>query len=198
MVIDLKVSNLDETRKIVKNYLLKGSIVVIPTDTIDGISARADDMRAVAKVYKIKKREKDKSLLILVASMNMLRKYCHLNSLQEQVLKEIWQQDRPTSVLLKQKKKLASNLSSNDFLAVRLPKNDFLRKLIKSLGVPIVSTSLNLSGQKNMSAGQALKVFKDSSQLSLVVNDHKNKYSTIKASRLLSIDKKGALKIIRN
>lgn len=197
-VIELQAATLNESRGLIKDYLFKGKLVMMPTDTIDGISVRADDKKAVERVYQIKKREKGKSLLILVSSISMLKKYCYLNSKQEIKLKNLWRQERPTTVLLLKKKLLAPNISSNEYLAVRLPKSDFLRKMIKSLRVPIVSTSLNISGEKNLSTTEAINAFRVNNLSGLVVLDPKKNYSKIKASRLISIGQKGELKILRN
>lgn len=103
-IIDLKNRSLLRSRESIKNYFLRDKVVVMPTDTIDGISVRADSFTAVEKIYKIKKRNKNKSLIILVSSINMLKKYCYLSQAQERVLKKIWQSENPTTVLLTHKK----------------------------------------------------------------------------------------------
>ncbi|NCB20385.1 MAG: Sua5/YciO/YrdC/YwlC family protein [Clostridia bacterium] len=196
-IIDLKNRSLLRSRESIKNYFLRDKVVVMPTDTIDGISVRADSFTAVEKIYKIKKRNKNKSLIILVSSINMLKKYCYLSQAQERVLKKIWQSENPTTVLLTHKKKLATNLTNNKYLAVRLPKNDFLRKMIKSLRIPIVSTSLNISGEKNLTINQSLELFRSTLRPDLVVINGINDKLKIKASRLLSLNQEGEFKIIR-
>ena len=58
----------------------------------------------------------------------------------------------PSTFILVPKKDLIESLGIdfNKGVGVRLPKNDFLIKIIKSLNQPIISTSCNLSGQKNL------------------------------------------------
>lgn len=184
-------------KKIVEDYLLKDKVIIIDTDTIAGISVRADSVRAVEKVYQLKQREKGKSLLILVSSISMLKRYCYLNRRQEQVLKQIWQAERPTTVLLTHRNRLAANLTNNEFLAVRLPKNDFLRKMIKSVKVPLVSTSLNLSGEENLSIATLVKSEKPIMQVDLVIENDLSKKLKNRASLLLSLDQNGVIKILR-
>lgn len=78
-----------------------------------------------------------------------------------------------------------------------MPKNDFLRKMIKSLRIPIVSTSLNISGEKNLTINQSLELFRSTLRPDLVVINGINDKLKIKASRLLSLNQEGEFKIIR-
>ena len=55
--------------------LKKGNIVIAKTDTVYGIYADATNLSAVKKVFNAKSREKNKPLLILVSSLEMLKEY---------------------------------------------------------------------------------------------------------------------------
>ena len=128
--------------------LKNGEVLVYPTDTIYGLGCLANDDKAIKKIKAIKKRESAKPLLVLVSSLQMARKYCLISKNQETILKKIWSSLRPTSVVLRHRNLLSSELVPENYgLAVRLPKSDFLRKMVRIAGVPIVSTSFNLSGQ---------------------------------------------------
>lgn len=198
-LIDLDKENISKASTIILDYLKNGEVVILPTDTIDGLSVRADDKKGVEKIYSIKKRGKNKPLLVLVSSMAMLKKYCYLNKIQEKKLKEIWQESRPSSVILKHRNLLSSNIThNNSYLAVRLPKSVFLRKMIRALGVPIVSTSVNISGQKNIFAYDAPYYFKSGPRPALIVLSQKNNNLNKTASRLLSLDEEANIKILRN
>jgi tRNA A37 threonylcarbamoyladenosine synthetase subunit TsaC/SUA5/YrdC len=54
----------------------KGQAVVLPTDTIYGLSGLADDSRAIKKIRRLKKRPRKKPLLILVSDPAMLKRFC--------------------------------------------------------------------------------------------------------------------------
>ena len=102
----------------------------------------------VNKIKTIKKRDKNKPLLVLVSSLNMAKKYCFISKKQEVILKQLWTSSRPTSVILRHRNLLSKDLvPKHKGLALRLPKSDFLRKMIRRVGAPIVSTSFNLSGE---------------------------------------------------
>lgn len=138
--------------KIILSALLKKEVVVLPTDTIYGLSCLASSLAAIKHIYKIKKRNRNKPLIILVSSLAMLKKYAFVSSGQLDFLKENWlKSKRPTTVILRSRKNLPSETSSRETsLAVRLPKSIFLIKIIKKIGEPIVSTSLNLSHEDNL------------------------------------------------
>ena len=120
-----------------------GGLVVYPTDTLYGLGCSALDGKAVARIYEIKKREGKKPLSILVSDFGMLREYCDTTPEQEKILHELL--PGPYTFILKLKKRLP--VSETLSVGVRLPEHMFMRQVAKELGVPIVSTSANLSGE---------------------------------------------------
>jgi L-threonylcarbamoyladenylate synthase len=132
--------------------LKNGQVVVLPADTIYGLSCRADDPRALRRIYKMKRRDPQKPLIVLVASLAMAKKYAVISRRQEEFLRKIWLTGtRPTTVILKSSGRLSKESGgSAKSLALRLPKDRFLIKILKAVGNPLVSTSLNLSGRPNI------------------------------------------------
>ena len=63
-----------EIKKAIK-VLNSGGIILYPTDTIWGIGCDATNSSAIKKIYKIKNRKSDKSLICLMKDLKMLRKY---------------------------------------------------------------------------------------------------------------------------
>lgn len=141
-----------ETISQIAGFLKKGRVVVLPTDTIYGFSCLADHRLAIKRIYKLKRRSQSKPFIILVSSLQMARKYAQVSAKKAQELKKYWLHSRrPTTVILKGRGLLPVELTGgSQTLALRLPKSDFLIKIIKKLNRPIVSTSLNLSGQANI------------------------------------------------
>lgn len=149
----IKVDNVSNF-KIISNRIKSGEVGVILSDTIYGISCLATNLSAVDRIYQIKNRPKDKPFVFLISDFKMLKKYFLISLQQEKILKNIWLDDNfyPTTFILTPKKSVEKKLGldSNNGLAVRLPKNDFLIKMIKSLEAPLISTSCNLSGEKEV------------------------------------------------
>lgn len=129
-----------------KNVLQNRKTILYPTDTIWGIGCDATNEEAVKKVYKIKQREESKALIVLVSSLNMLKKYVSVPKKALEILKTA---TKPTTIIYKNPKGLAENLinKKDNTVAIRIVQDDFCRKLIKQFQKPIVSTSANISGK---------------------------------------------------
>ncbi|MDP2943967.1 MAG: L-threonylcarbamoyladenylate synthase [bacterium] len=129
--------------------LKEGRVLVLPTDTIYGLSCRADDKAAIKKIFRLKKRDPGLALIVLVNSLAMLKKYVFVSRRQEELIRRYWRAARPTTVILRRRGNLPKELTGiSDGLAVRLPKSKFLIKILNRVGVPLVSTSLNVSGEE--------------------------------------------------
>ena len=127
------------------NNIEKGNLVIIPTDTVYGISCDATNKEAVEKVFIAKKREK-KPLILMVSSIDMLKKYVKpLNDLEEQIINKYW--PNTLTILFKKKDYLPDDITcGSDYVGIRMPNNKFLLELIEKIDKPIVSTSANISG----------------------------------------------------
>ena len=176
-----------------------GQVVVLPTDTIYGFSCLADNARAIRRIKQLKKNDPKKPLIVLVNNLALLKKYVFLSARQAVQLKKYWAPSaRPTTVILKHRGLLPKELTGeSDGLAVRLPKSKFLIKILKTAGVPLVSTSLNLSGQKSIQdLKRLLEHFpKKKYRPDLVVDTGKCRRA--KPSRLIDLRSEGRPVIIR-
>jgi L-threonylcarbamoyladenylate synthase len=125
--------------------LRSGGIILYPTDTVWGLGCDATNTEAVQKIYSLKKRQDNKTMIVLVADEKELMQYVAAPDLS--VFDFIQQQTRPTTVIYEGALGLADNLVANDgSIAIRIVQDDFCRHLLKRLRKPIVSTSANISG----------------------------------------------------
>ena len=164
--------------------LLKGNIILYPTDTVWGLGCDAQNYKAVSKIFKLKNREESKSLIVLVSSLHMLKKYVSVSKKALEILKST---KKPTTIIYNNPKGFAKNIiASDNTVAIRIVQDKFCRKLIKRFGKPIVSTSANVSGEATP------KSFKEISipileGVDYIVDLHKNKRNT-KSSTILKVD----------
>ena len=124
-----------------------GKIFIYPTDTLFGIGCDATNAAAVEKIFNIKQRQANKSLLFIVPSLQWIADNCTLNlsAKKEMLTKLPW----PYSFIVKLKNSaaLASNVSSHgDTVWMRIPSGWF-NKMVAYFGKPFISTSVNISGQ---------------------------------------------------
>ena len=122
------------------DVLGNGGIILYPTDTIWGIGCDATSDKAIEKIFKIKKRLKEKSLISLVADKN------HLQNITGYI-PNIDITSEPTTVIYHSAFGLSKKLLAKDgSVAIRIVQDDFCQKLIQNFGKAIVSTSANISG----------------------------------------------------
>ena len=134
-----------EIEKAIK-HLQKANVILCPTDTIWGLSCDATNERAVEKIYKIKARDKNKSLIILVSNIEMLTTYLESAPISLPIKFEDF--PKPVTVIYPGAKNLAKNVYAHDkSIAIRIVKDGFVNKLISTFKKPIVSTSANFSNE---------------------------------------------------
>lgn len=136
--------------------LKKGNLVIIPTDTVYGISADIENTKAIEKVYQAKNRDKNKPLLLLVNNEEMLKKYTKkLTNLEKEIIKK-YLPGKLTILLLKNDKVPDNITAGSNLVGIRIPDNNDLIQIINKLGHPIISTSANISGQNTITNPQKI------------------------------------------
>lgn len=133
---------LDNVVDIINN----GGVVVLPTDTVYGLVASAFSPTAVEKIYNIKNRKPGKPLIVLISSLDDLKKLSvNLKPDDFKVLDKIW--PGPFSVELERADDGLSYINPGNILAVRFPDNSGLLEIIGRTG-PLVAPSANPEGLK--------------------------------------------------
>lgn len=127
----------DELNQLVLT-LQRGGVAVLRTDTLYGIVARADDEAAVARVYRLKQRDSNKSSIILVADASQT--YADVPTLPS------LDTSQPTSILLDSPHAPQWLRRANDMLAYRQPQLPWLQAVLHQTG-PLIAPSANLEGQ---------------------------------------------------
>jgi len=198
----LKVQKNSDFLELIDNFK-KSKAIAILSDTVYGLSCKLDKKEAIDKICKIKNRKIEKNLLVLLSDLKMLKKYFFLNKEQELYLKNYYKDKnkRPCSFILRPKNSLLRNFPDNynkEENALRLPKNNFLIKIIKYLGTPIISTSCNLSGEKNLNNFKTIiSFFKDKEHKPDLIVKYDSRPKK-KASRIIDIRDINNIKIIRD
>lgn len=124
----------------------KGGVILYPTDTVWGIGCDATNAEAVARIYRIKKREDSKAMICLVDSDARLQRYVRtVPNVAWDLLDCV---DKPTTVILDGAVNLAPNLIAEDgSIALRITQEAFSKELCYRFQKAVVSTSANISGE---------------------------------------------------
>ena len=174
--------------------LKKGGLILYPTDTVWGIGCDATHPEAIERIYKLKKRSNDKSLICLVADLNMLEQY--VENIPKAAYDVLKFSVSPTTIIYDDPIRVSENLIADDnSLAIRIVEDEFCKKLIKKFRRPIVSTSANLSGEKTPASFQ--EISKEILEgVDYVVNLLRDK-KAVKPSTIIKIKNDGTVKVIR-
>ena len=130
----------------VSRVLLEGSVVVLPTDAVYGFSGVVPESEDV--IRKIKGRDETKPFIQLIAEPEDIYRYTD-EVLPDQLL-ALW--PGALTVIVPLKKILITGESEVTTVAFRCPGDGWLRQIIKAVGKPIYSTSVNRSGQPVLSS----------------------------------------------
>lgn len=129
-------------------FIKRGQVIASPTDTVYGLLADATLDKAVEKVYRIKRREKNKPLPVFVKDINMAKKLAHIDKDQEEFLKEVWP-GRTTVVLKKKGRNGVSKIvtANKKTIALRIPDHKLVKEMLEEVNRPLTGTSANISGK---------------------------------------------------
>ena len=144
------------------NQLKSHGVIVTPTDTYYGISCDAFDSIAIDKIFKIKRRQKNQLLPVLISEKSELNELgVKTNKIIDLMTDYYW--PGPLTIILKSERRFPNTIQDNlGFVGFRVPDISFTRNLIKQLGNPITGTSANISGKKESKDISVIKnYFKD-------------------------------------
>ncbi|MFC4164100.1 L-threonylcarbamoyladenylate synthase [Epilithonimonas zeae] len=183
---------MDLTRAI--ETLQSGGTLLYPTDTIWGIGCDATNPEAIKKIFDIKKREQNKSLIILVESEKRLQDLVDVPEMAWQIIDL---SEKPVTIVYENPKNLPKELLAEDgSVGIRIVKNEYCKKLISKLNKPLVSTSANLSGQKSpMKFSDISEEIKNS--VDYIVEDNHDKVSEFSGSSVIKVWNNNQIKVLR-
>ena len=168
-------------------------VIIYPTDTTFGLGCDATQEEACQKIIEIKGRNNHNGFIILIDDEDLLYEYVEFIP---QVALDIFKYaSKPTTIIFSKGKNLAKSvLNSDGSVAIRIVKNEFCKALIRKFNRPIVSTSVNISGEKHIS--RIDKIPKSISDKVDYIVPLTQELSN-KPSSIIKIENDGGVKIIR-
>jgi L-threonylcarbamoyladenylate synthase len=147
-----------ETQKIllIAQALRKGAVIAYPTDTFYGLGADCRSSPALQRIYQIKKRQPLKPMPVLVSDIHQVKALAaEIPPIFDRLADAFW--PGPLTLVLKAARGLPSVLTGqNQTIGMRLPAVAWLRELVKQTGSPIVATSANLSGEREIDSAESV------------------------------------------
>lgn len=133
-------TNQREIDKIV-SILREGGLVIYPTDTVYAMGCDAMNVRAVETICQMKGINPSKhNLSIICYDLSNISEYAKVDNNTFKLMKK--NLPGPFTFILNTTSKLPKIYKNKKTVGIRVPDNNIIRELVKSLGNPILTTSI--------------------------------------------------------
>lgn len=141
------VSNTKESIARAAKMVAKGGVIAFRTDTLYGLGADPFNASAVAEIVKLKGREGNKPILVIISDPSHLRNLAAFTSKTfEKLAAKFW--PGPLTLIVKAKVELPQPLTAGSGgIGLRLPDDEEVRDLVRACGGALTATSANPSGR---------------------------------------------------
>ncbi len=148
-----------------------GKLVVLPTDTVYGIAARADDPRATAQLFVAKERSRDSGLPVFPPTTGAALRLAAFDQRAEHLARAFWP-GALTMVLPRAEESRSFDLGGDPgTIGLRIPGHRLARAVTMGAG-PIAISSANRSGEPvAMTCDELVGVFGDLVEIYLCEDD---------------------------
>lgn len=141
------------------NALNKGEIIAIPTEAVYGLSVDAENLTAVERLLKLKKRDPKKGLILVASDLSQLEPY--IKPLPPELadkLNATW--PGPFTWLVPAKEDVSPLLrGEHNNIAVRITAHPILSEICSDYEGALVSTSANFEGEQPATTDQQVREY---------------------------------------
>ncbi|MGI6510438.1 MAG: L-threonylcarbamoyladenylate synthase [Erysipelotrichaceae bacterium] len=131
--------------KRIVDSLKKGEVVAFATDTVFGIGVCYDNLEALNKMKVAKGRDEKKPFPLMVCDISQMQMVAFLKDREKKLVEKF--APGALTLVLKKKEVIKDEFTSGlDSIAIRIPDDEFLLRLLKEVG-PMFVTSANISGE---------------------------------------------------
>lgn len=132
-----------------KDILKKGGVIVYPTDTLYGLGCDVFCPKAIERIYKIK-RKKAGGFSFICPDLKEIAKYAIVSDYAYKIMKRLL--PGPYTFIFKATKMVPKKIvPDKKTVAIRIPDNKICLELVKQLGHPLISTSVNIAKEPHYS-----------------------------------------------
>lgn len=165
--------------KLAIEYLDDEEVIALPTETVMGLAIKSSSITAYNKLVETKNRPKNKAFPFVVHSKNEIEKYAVVDPISKKIIEAFM--PGPLTIILKKKENVDSRITNNqETIAIRIPLDPTLLKIVKGLKEPILLTSANKSGEDAcVNSEEVEQIFKDEVPLIIKGKCQHNYASTI-------------------
>lgn len=135
-----KNNNPDDIQRVV-DILNDGGIIIYPTDTMYAIGCHALKERPIERICKLKKIDPRKhNLSIICYDLSNISEYARVNNATFKLMKRCL--PGPFTFILNADSRLPKIFRNRKEVGIRVPDNNIIREICRSLDAPILTTTL--------------------------------------------------------
>lgn len=162
IVLKTSPKNLKAAVQAAVSVLRRGGVIAYPTETTYGLGCDPRNAKALARIFRMKGRDKKRPMLLVAADVRQVKKVADVGSHDHApvrgVMKKHW--PGPLTLVLPAKTNcqayLPKAVAPRGEVAIRVSSSVFVREVCRVFGRPIVSTSANRSGEPDCRSGRAV------------------------------------------
>lgn len=154
-ILEINSANIEPAKiKKAARIIKEGRLVAFPTEIVYGLGADAFNPKALARIFKAKKRPLGDPLIVHIARKEDLYKLTEeVPDIALKLADEFW--PGPLTLVIKKAKNIPDILTAGlETIAIRIPASKIARALIKFSGRPIAAPSANLFGRPSPTTAQ--------------------------------------------
>ena len=150
--------------------ILNGGIIVYPTDTLYGFGVDANNISAINKLNKLKRRKGPIS--VVMQDIDTIISCANIDDVEVEIIRKNLIGYTTIILPVKSGTVYKSIMGEGETLGIRLPDHSFATNLCKLIDGPITTTSVNRSGEIPLNdPNEIFKVF--NGQFDLLIDDGK-------------------------
>lgn len=168
-----------EQYKEAASILRDGGIIAFPTETVFGLGVIFNNEASYERLINVKRRPPNKPFTLMCASKDDVYKYAQLNKTAIKLVEAFM--PGQFTLICKAKQFLPSYVvSSEGNVGIRVPDDEFVQKLIKEVGYPLLVPSANKANEPPaLNSSEAISIFQDEIDATIVGESKSNVPSTI-------------------
>ncbi len=158
--------------------LIKGGVIMAPTETKYGLLGRIDNPPTLEKIYAIKQRSYQNPTAIFIGSRKDMMKFGWHNNISEKLSQKLL--PGPMTIILKARPQFSEPIAVNGKIGLRFSSSPVINRLLELTGLYLTATSANLSGENSLeSIETAAALFGDKIDLYLDAGPLEGDASTV-------------------
>lgn len=130
----------------VVEVLKQGGVIAYPTDTVYGIGCDIFNKKGIRQIYQIKQRDPRKPFSFICSDLSDVATYCHVSNAAFKIMRR--NLPGPYTFVLEATRVVPDLLiTKQKTVGIRIPDNPIALAIVRELGHPLVTTSVNVAGE---------------------------------------------------